>query len=244
MLLAGVTLALRPGAAPAAVPQGQPGPVLLIPGYGGDTSSLSVLAARLAAAGRRVTVVPLPGDGTGDLNAQAQALAAAVRAAQGSAPSVDLVGYSAGGVVARLYVRSYGGAGHVRRVVSLGSPQHGAVLAASADALVPGACVDACAQLLPGSALLRALNRGDETPAGPLWMSVWTEQDQTVRPPDSARLAGALNVDLQQACPGAQVSHGGLPRDPLVIGLVLSALGPAAPAAPRDCPALRAAGGG
>lgn len=241
-LIAGVVLGLTPGRPLAPVPQERPGPVLLVPGYGGDRASLTALAGRLGALGRAATVIALPGDGTGDLNEQAQALAAAVRAAQRGAPSVDLVGYSAGGVVARLYVRSYGGANRVRRVVSLGSPQHGTTVALSADALVPGACVAACAQLLPGSDLLRALNRGDETPAGPLWMSLWTEQDHTVRPPDSAHLMGALNVDLQQLCPDEAVSHGGLPHDALVIGLVLAALGPGPPQAPGDCARLRAAG--
>src|SRR5262245_51242936 len=56
------------------VVEDQPGPVLLIPGYGGGTGSLSVLASRLKAAGRDVTIVKLPGDATGDLNEQADAL--------------------------------------------------------------------------------------------------------------------------------------------------------------------------
>src|SRR5438034_4877296 len=96
---------------PAGYPdQSRPGPVLLIPGYGGSQAALSVLAARIRATGRSATVVTLPGDGTGDLGAQAAALDAAVTAArQAGAPSVDVIGYSAGGVVARLWVARYGG---------------------------------------------------------------------------------------------------------------------------------------
>src|SRR4051812_33700563 len=52
----------------------RPGPVLLVPGYGGSTASLGPLADLLTAAGRDTTVVDLPGDGTGDLNAAARAL--------------------------------------------------------------------------------------------------------------------------------------------------------------------------
>lgn len=67
------------------------------------------------------------GDGTGDLRGQAEHLGeVASRVQQDSgAASVDVVGYSAGGVVARLWVRDGGGADMARRVLTLGSPQHG-----------------------------------------------------------------------------------------------------------------------
>lgn len=240
-LVAVAVLAPSRGRPARPVPQGLPGPVLLIPGYGGDEGTLADLAARIRATGRRTTIVHLPGHGFGDLRAQAQAVAAAVRAVQGSAPSVDLVGYSDGGVVARLYVRDDGGASRVRRVITLGSPQHGTDLAAAAGTLVPGACTGACAQVLPDSELLRALNSGDETPAGPRWVALWTEQDQTVEPPTSASLAGAVDIDLQAICPDEQVSHGGLPHSRLVVGIVLAAIAVPVPVAPTaaDCQRLR-----
>src|SRR5205809_4050834 len=64
----------------ASAPQDQPGPVLLVPGYGGSTTALSSLAARLRAEGRRATIVTLPDRGVGELSGQAKALGAAVRA--------------------------------------------------------------------------------------------------------------------------------------------------------------------
>ena len=91
-------------------------------------------------------------------------------------------------------------------------------------ALAPGACPVACQQLVPGSPLLDALNEDDETPDGPQWLSLWTTQDETVTPPTSARLDGAVNVELQAVCPALQVSHADLPRDPVVTRLVLAAL--------------------
>ncbi len=209
----------------SAAPQDQAGPVLLVPGYGGSTSALEVLAGQLQAAGRTATVLTLPGDGTGDIREAAAALKdAATAAITAGAPSVDVVGYSAGGVTARYWARELGGATQARRIVTLGSPQHGAKLA-GLGALI-GQCPPACQQLRPGSDLLDALNKGDETPDGPRWTTVWTEQDEVVTPPDSARLKGATQVVLQQLCPGLSVSHGDLPRSPTVTAIVLQVLSP------------------
>ncbi len=221
----------------AAVPQSAPGPVLLVPGYGGATGSLQILAASLRAAGRSATIVALPGDGTGDLRGSVTAVEAAANAT--GAPSVDVVGYSAGGVVARLW--AVDNLDRVRRVVTLGSPHHGTKVAGLATALVPGACPLGCQQLAPGSDLLDGLN-DDETPDGPQWLAVWTSQDETVTPPDSARLDGAVNVVVQDVCPGLPATHGQLPTLPLVRGLVLQALSAQDIAEPSssDCATLSA----
>jgi triacylglycerol lipase len=223
--VAGVLRATRDDAPrPKAVAQDRPGPVLLVPGYGGSTAALQVLAERLRRAGRTASLVALPGDGTGDLAQAAASLRAAADAAlAGGAPSVDVVGYSAGGVVTRLWAAA-GGAAQARRVVTLGSPHHGTGVAALGAAFVPGACPTACQQLVPGSDLLDGLNEGDETPGGPQWLSLWTRDDQVVTPPDSARLAGAQDVALQDVCPGLRVAHGQLPTDVSVQAVVLEAL--------------------
>jgi triacylglycerol esterase/lipase EstA (alpha/beta hydrolase family) len=225
------------------VAQGDPGTVLLVEGYGGSSRSLEVLERRLRAAGRTAEVVPPVGDNTGDLRAQARQLdAAARRAIASGAPSVDVVGYSAGGVVARLWVAELGGDDLARRVVTLGSPHHGTQVAGFAAGLSPGSCPVACQELAPGSDLLRSL---PEAPRGPRWTSIWTSDDETVVPPDSARLSGGVSVELQQVCADARVAHGNLPADPLTTGLVKLALGVApldeVPARSR-CAALRAAG--
>jgi triacylglycerol esterase/lipase EstA (alpha/beta hydrolase family) len=201
------------------------GPVLLVPGYGGSTASLQPLAAALRADGRVVDVVALPGDALGDLDGQAVALgrAATVAARQAGASSVDVVGYSAGGVVARLWVRDHGGASLARRVITLGSPHHGTELAAL-GAVVPGACPVACQELAPDSALLATLNRGNEAPKGPEWVSIWTTDDNVVVPADSARLSGAINVTVQSLCPSDTVDHSGLPSDRVIQRVVMAEL--------------------
>ncbi len=170
----------RTGAAVEPVAEGRSGVVLLVPGYGGARSSLGELASFLRAQGKQVEVVRLVGDGKGDLDAQARLLAADVQALH--APSVDVVGYSAGGVVARLWLRYHGGAALARRVITLGSPHHGTDVAGIAGNIAPNQCPLACRQLERGSQLLNALNRGDETPPGPAYVSIWTDHDDVVLP--------------------------------------------------------------
>lgn len=221
------------GAGPA--DQARPGPVLLVPGYGGRVASLTPLADALREEGRDVEVVTPPGGGTGDLRAAAEGLGRAARAAldRTGAGSVDVVGYSAGGVVARLWVRDGDGATLARRVLTLGSPHHGTDVAALAVE-VAGGCPTACEQLAPDSDLLRALDAGDETPAGPEWITVRSTADRVVVPTDSAELAGALNLEVQRFCPDATTSHAALPASPVVLATARAVLGRAAPRAPAD----------
>ncbi|PWJ51186.1 Triacylglycerol esterase/lipase EstA, alpha/beta hydrolase fold [Quadrisphaera granulorum] len=235
------------GASGSAGPADQsvPGTVLLVPGYGGSTSGVQVLAGALERAGRQVQVVAAVGDGTGDLADQADALQrAATEALEAGAPSVDVVGYSAGGVVARLWLAGDGADEPVRRVVTLGSPHQGTDLARFAAVNAPQDCPEACQQLSPGSSLLRTL---PEIPGdGTRWTSVWSTSDQVVVPPaDASSLRGAVGIELQRVCSGARVDHGGLVRDPLAVGVVDAALdGAVLEGAPSssDCDALTTRG--
>jgi triacylglycerol lipase len=219
-----------------------PGPVVLVPGYGGSTGSLEVLAARLRAAGRDARVMALPGDGRGDLTDQAKALAVEVASVrrQTGADSVDVVGYSAGGVVARLWVHDFGGAAVARRVVTLGSPHHGTDLAGIAGALLPASCPTACQQLEPDSTLLAGLNTGTQTAGGPQFVSIWTTADDVVIPPDSAVLAGAVDISVQSVCASSRVGHTDLPSDRVVERMVVRELGAGPPVTftAADCPSL------
>ena len=253
LLLAGAGIVgarLLRTAAPAADPvarpaQDWPGPVLLVPGYGGSRTGLLQLAGRIEASGRSATVLTLVGDGTGDLSAQAAVLETAVDAALAAgAPSVDVVGYSAGGVVAGLWVARDDGAAKARRIVTLGAPLAGTSLAATATVVAPDACPAACRQLAPGSAEITELTRARVGEALP-WLSVWTADDETVTPPGLAsQLAGTVQAQVQAVCPGAQVSHSALPTDRVVMGLVLRALStdPLGPGVAGDCAEVRAAG--
>lgn len=197
-------------------------PVVLVPGYGGDASSLQPLTSFLRRQGRAVEPVTLPLNGTGDIDRSARALADAVTGLNAS--TVDLVGFSAGGIVVRHYVKALGGARSARRIVLVGTPNHGTEIAELATSFDPSVCEGACAQLGPRSSFLQDLNSGDETPDGASYYSIWTAFDLTVTPPQSAELEGAINIRLQDVCRNARTAHGELVSDPLALGLVKEAL--------------------
>jgi triacylglycerol esterase/lipase EstA (alpha/beta hydrolase family) len=240
--VAGLLVVLWPERQPT--PEG-PVPVVLVHGYDGTPASFDVLSQRLQATARQVVVVRLPDRGTGDIEASAGVVARAVDRTH--AGRIDLVGFSAGGIVVRAYLGEPGRAQHARHVVLLGAPNHGAQLAGLAAMLGPQLCSGACAQLVPGSSLLDQLNqvvRGSEVPRGPDVTSIWTALDQTVTPPTSAVLAGARNIRLQDVCTNSRVDHGGLVSDPLAVGLALRALSGGLDGQPghADCASLRGTG--
>lgn len=196
-----------------------PAPVVLVHGYGGDSSAMASIAARLAREGLQVTSLDLPDGGVGDIVDSAGVLAAAVDAIE--ADHVDLIGFSAGGVVARAYLEHLGGLARARYVITLGSPHHGTTLGGAASLVDPSLCIDACSQLAPDSEFLQDLNEPDETPPGPVFVSVWTSLDETVTPPETAVLEGAINVEVQSVCPTLGSAHGDLVREPMVLGLIV-----------------------
>jgi triacylglycerol esterase/lipase EstA (alpha/beta hydrolase family) len=125
-----------------------------------------------------------------DIERYAEQLAvkiAAVRATT-SAQRVVLVGHSMGGLVSRAYLRRYGAA-HVERIITIGTPHHGSVLAWS----FPGRCL---AQMRPGNKWLTELNRNEPDPSPVPITSIWSRHDSMVAPQGSSELACAKNLAI------------------------------------------------
>jgi pimeloyl-ACP methyl ester carboxylesterase len=96
-----------------------------------------------------------------------------------------ILAHSMGGLVARAYLRKHG-ARHVAKLITLGTPHHGAVTAR----LGLG---ENARQMVPGNAWLGRLNEvGLTVPV----VSVFSYQDNIVSPQESAILAGAKVVPL------------------------------------------------
>ncbi|MGH9185563.1 MAG: lipase family alpha/beta hydrolase [Acidimicrobiales bacterium] len=187
------------------------------------------LAARLRSDGYSVWIFELPGLGLGDIHDTAAALntfADEVRAGTG-ATKVDLVGHSQGGLVARGYVKWFGGASEVDSIVSLGAPHYGTAIANIAEFFGFGDCLEiiACQQMGIGSTFLGELNAGDDTIGAVRYTNLYTLQDELVIPIANATMRdGARNVKLQSQCWWRVVGHVGLILDGAVYSGVDDAL--------------------
>lgn len=190
--------------------------VILIPGYGGGAGALTGLADHLRASGREVVIADI-GDGHGDLSAyglQVSQQAAALVA--GGAQGVDLVGYSAGGLIARAAVEE--DPALIGRVATIASPHHGTAIA-GLGAMFAGdsSCPLACRQMAPESEFLAMLHE----PGDPRrWLSAFTVADEVVRPADSSELDGATNVEVTATCGTGTLDHGSIVRSPATWAVV------------------------
>ena len=129
--------------------------------------------------------------------------------AETGARTVSLVGHSMGGLVARAYLQRHG-ASRVARVVTIGTPHAGSVLAW----LFPG---ESLREMRPDSEWLRSLNT-TALPEIP-FVSIWSWHDSMVAPQASSNLPGARNIVIKG------VAHNALLRERRVAALVAEALG-------------------
>ena len=95
---------------------------------------------------------------------------------------IDIVAHSLGGVVARYYIERLGGDEHVGRLVTIGSPHNGTVIA-RLGALFPSA-----RETLSNSAFYAEL--GPLSPRENIsFTSVWSRADAIIEPPESSSIA-------------------------------------------------------
>ena len=92
----------------------------------------------------------------------AQRLDSHVQQRFGAQQSVDLLGFSMGGVIARIWLQELGGASRTQRFFSVGSPQQGTLMAQP----IPRLLLAGAADMKIGSRLLRQLQRGSDALQG------------------------------------------------------------------------------
>lgn len=178
-------------------------PIIIVSGLTSPEIAHVLLKARFEADGYNVRIFELPGGGLGDIADTSAALAPVVDQALAAtgASKVDLIGHSEGGIVARYYIKTLGGAPKVDSFISLAAPQYGTYAGNIAAFFGIGGFCEACEQMAIGSDFLNALNAGVDTPAGVTVTTFRTNWDLAVRPVDNAKLKdGANNILVQDQC--------------------------------------------
>jgi triacylglycerol lipase len=210
---------------PVAFTHPQHEPVLLVHGTGVDAdSSWSWNYGRaLPAAGFDVCTVDLPGGAVGDMQVSAEYVVYAVRWMHAqSGRKIDIIGHSLGPLPSRWAIKWWPDVrADVDDLVGLASPNHGIPLANAVCLIL---CDPGVAQFSVGSAFLRALNAGDETPGDVDQTSIISRSDGAVFPASTAVLQGASTVVVQDLCPGRIVVHARMLFDAAVYAMVLDAL--------------------
>ena len=189
-----------------------PNPVLLIHGIGDTAAVFRRMQRYLEEHGLRVHSFDLvPNDGSSSLTLLAGQLDAYVRSTFADGETIDLVGFSMGGLISRWYLQRLGGMERVRRFVSIATPHQGTWMAYLRRN--PGA-----REMRPGSAFLADLNRDIDSLGGASFTSIWTPLDLMIVPATSSRAPNARSVITWVA------AHPLMTRDARVLREVLRTL--------------------
>jgi len=182
-------------------------PILLIHGYCSNRGFWWWLKPRLEAHGRSVATLTLePVFGRIDGYAEQVARRAEALCRETGMDQVMLVGHSMGGLVSRAYLRRYGNL-RVARLVTLGTPHRGSVLARL------GLGRNA-REMEPGNAWLREL---ELAPLQVPCVAFYANHDNYVTPQAGAMLIGAENRPL------TGVGHLAMSISPAVLAVLLEA---------------------
>ncbi len=170
-------------------------PVLLVHGILGQRHVYwNIFRNRLLKDGFRVHEVILPYYMLGDIRIAAQFLKDKVDASRrgDGIERVDLVCHSAGGLVARYYIKYLRGDKHVNKLLTLGTPHLGTYFAYALNLPFLGIL----RQTRPGSHFLDEINGPGAVPPSVKFVSFWSQFDGVVIPSENAILPGAHNVKV------------------------------------------------
>ena len=185
---------------------------VLVPGFNDDERMVAPLARSLERAGfATLCVAPQPSNGDAPIELLAKQLAAAIDNQLPPEQPLNLVGFSMGGLVCRVYIQQLGGLARTRRLITLATPHQGTYMAYVCER-------PACVQMRPGSSFLTELNRDLSALHHLQFTSLWTPFDLTIVPAMSSVL------DVGNARAVFSPFHATLPLDPRIPGLITTAL--------------------
>ncbi|WP_080792606.1 esterase/lipase family protein [Corynebacterium pacaense] len=225
----------------------RPWPVVLIHGSGASKGSWQELGAELRKAGWAVFAPDFGTRATDPIAESASQVGAYIDAVLliTGAAQVVLVGHSQGGVVARYWMRTYGGYMKVRHMVSLSVPNHGTLMGGILNPMTKlrrgegflESVMDSLFgptgfEQLRGHDIITFLAEGGDLDPGVSYSCVATHLDPFIQPPEVAFLEvgedddpdRVRNIWVEDDNPRAMIRHNDMVRDPRVIEIVRAEL--------------------
>lgn len=168
--------------------------VLLITGVTIPAEWFKPIEARLTRDGFIPVVYEPPELLSGDLEQNSKWLGQVVEKTKADyqQDTIDILAECTGGLIARHYIQSLGGAKNVARMVTFISPQHGVGKAPMAASI---AGWPALYDLSPGSAFLTAVNNAP-LPKDVAFTSIYSCTDEYIQPYQTSIIPGAKNIGL------------------------------------------------
>ena len=168
----------------------QQNPVLLVHGINDTGAVFDKMAFYLREQGLSVYTVDLvPNNGSEVLDKLAQQVANYVNDTFAVEQSLDIVGFSMGGIVSRYYIQRLGGINRVQRFITISSPHHGTIVAY-------GTWLAGALQMRPHSDFINDLNSDVEMLKKLNFTSIWTPYDLMILPATSSKLGIGKEIIL------------------------------------------------
>jgi triacylglycerol lipase len=165
-------------------------PVVLVHGLTDTGTKMRYISDRLRAAGRKTYSIDLqPGTGEAPLELLAKQLEGFINRHLGETTTLDLVGFSMGGLVTRYYIQRLGGIDRVEHYVTLSAPHRGTIAAYFTGKA-------GCVQMRPNSKFLRDLQTDVTMLAKVKFTSIWTAWDGIILPAHSSCLPVGKDVQI------------------------------------------------
>ncbi len=189
-------------------------PVILIHGFYSDSYALTKVSDYLKNLGKSVYSIDLtPNDGSIPIEDYAEQLSQFINSNFSPQQSLDLVGFSMGGLVCRYYLQRLGGLKRAENLVTVASPHQGTLTAHVT-------WYDACKQMRPESDFLQDLNSDEYTLNQINCTAIWNPLDFVILPAESSKLLAGNSVMIP--C----VHHSSVTEDERVFEAIAKALQP------------------
>ena len=179
-------------------------PLVLVHGLWNRPSLFDPFLKRLNQPNRLILIPFLPHQlGRVSLNLLAEQLDRVILRSLGAYTNIDLLGFSMGGLISRLWLQKFGGSIRTNRFISVGSPHNGTLTAQ----LIPKWLLAGVSEMKRGSSLLKDLNNDVSTLKEVSCSSFFSRWDLMVFPGSSAVLPVGNRFALQVLTHRALITH-------------------------------------